>query len=178
MNRNFCLDQVKRIMELSLKAGVDLLPYLCVENFFCCYQIARSIRTIMKYDIVPEVYWHGNEDDYKALITLLADDFPSKSELLRIAREETAGRIREMADHFYQKIEVMFDLLMTHAGYVVLKPTEFMLYFFPDVGDMLYIYTTEYWNHKSLSDTEKPFLVIHKSELDNLSALIKKRPVS
>lgn len=173
-------EEVRRIIELvseNVKTGKpsNLLPYICKENKPCWAIIARQIRTVEKYDLTPEKYWHGDREEFDWLLILLSSGYPSTDELLRLGERKTNGDIQRIADCYFQHVAVMFDFVKRHHGYVVLRPSDYMLTLYPHVAGLIYVYTEEKWNHSTHSDINGPFMIINEDELDQVSELIRKK---
>jgi hypothetical protein len=175
MDRCFNEAEVSTIISDSLETATNLLPYYCKENRECWWSIKKSIRAVTKHNITPEEYWHGNADEFIWFLAMLSSGFPSEQELLRLARRKTSGEIKMLADHYYQHMNVMFDHETTHHGYVVLRPTEYMLTLYPGAKDTLYAYTRDKWVHKELSGIDKAVLVFQADQISNFPDLLKKK---
>lgn len=175
MNRTFSETEMNEVIQISMEVQTNMLKYICKENFDCRYAIKRHFRAVIKYNIAPELYWHGNNSEFEWLLVLLSDNYPGKQELLTMALTKTNDEIKNAADYFYQHIIVMFDYVEKYAGYDILRPTEYMLSLFPHANGKLYVYTEDKWNHKELSGTEGAFMIIEQSQVGELPKLISKK---
>jgi len=146
-----------------------------MENFNTWMTIARCIKVVKEYNITPEQYWHGNYDEFTQLLILLANGYPSPLELLGLAKGGTTSEIVNIAQHYYQYMIAMFDHVLSHHGYVVLKPTTYMQNLYPNSMDMLYVYTTEKWTYKEHSEIDKPVLVFPSNDMESFQQLLKKK---
>ena len=175
MNRNYTSEEIFRIVEYSLEAQANLLPFCCKENIDCWWVIKCCIEAVKKYNVIPELYWHGSSSEYKQLLILLSDGYPRPSELLRMAEGGTTYEIENVAKHFHQYIGAMFELVKTHHGYVVLKPTAYMENLYPNSKGMLYVYTSDKWAHSERSDIDGTILTFKAEELGNFPQSLKKK---
>ena len=149
MNRDFTTAQWNTLIDQSITAETNLYGFICVENFNAIYSIVRSIRAVKEHNIVPELFWHGNEDEFTWFLVLLSDmRCGYKDELIELAKTGTTGEIKGIADHFYQHICVMFDFVKRHKGYVVLKPTDYMSTTYPHTKEKLFVFTDNVWEHR------------------------------
>lgn len=175
ISRDFTPEEYERIVLSSVRAGRDLLPYLCRENLCCISEIQRHIGTVEKFHLTPEDYWSGSEDDYTQLIALLAGDHPGKPFLLMTARQRRPGGVSRHARAYWQRGEVMFEFVRRHAGYVALRPSAYMALLYPDLTGKLFVYPSEAWNNRDLSGCDRePFLVLDEADADKLPELISK----
>ncbi len=114
----------------------------------------------------------------KELTELLANGFPSKSELRRFAAEPSQpGFIKEVKSHYEMAPEKMLRRVRGGAsiGAEVYEPTDFMLYFFPYVKDNLYVYPAGYLGECQGCGIGKPILIIPKDALSKLVSLMRNR---
>jgi len=175
MDRNFSLDLLSRIIKDSIEVRKDLSLYYCCENVECWPAIKRNIRVVEEYEITPEKYWHRSTDEFEWLLTLLSSDYPSPKTLLNLAKKETNGEIKDIADHYFQHVNVMFEHVKNYKGYVVLRPSSFMQSLYPSSKNMLYVYTTDKWANQGLSDIDGEFLIFCEDRLNDLPVLITER---
>lgn len=175
MDRCFTNEEFTRIVDDSLEVHMNLLPYYCRENIDCWPAIKRGIKAVKKYSITPELYWHGNRDEFEWLLVLLSDGYPSPEELLKLAKGGTKGEIYNIVEHFYQYVSVMFNHVKTHHGYVVLSPTAYMQNLYPNSKDMLYVYTSEKWSHKERMHIDGAVLVLRADEIGSFRELLRKK---
>lgn len=68
VSRNFSLEEMSRITEHSIRAGINLIPYVCRECMDCLQTITNCIRAVRTHNITPERFWNGDPDDYSYLI--------------------------------------------------------------------------------------------------------------
>lgn len=172
MNRTFSETEMNEVIQISMEVQTNMLKYICKENFDCRYAIKRHFRTIIQHNIVPEHYWHGNSSEFEWLLVLLSDNYPGKQELLTLALTKTNDKVKNIADYFYQHINVMFDYVKRYAGYDILRPSEYMLRLYPHASGKLYVYTSDKWNHNEVSSIEKAFMMIDQTQVDELPKLI------
>jgi len=137
--------------------------------------IKQHIRVVTKYNITPECYWHGSFKEFSWLLILLADGYPNPQRLLDLASKGTTDEIKNIADYHYQYVNVMFDFVKSHKGYVVLRPTAHMQELYPDSKDMLYVYERHIWSHNDSSRIDGEVLILHTDEIGLLSQLLKKK---
>jgi hypothetical protein len=175
MDRSYTPKELSTLVQYCIEAHMDLLPYYCRENKVVWADIKRSAVVVKKYNITPERFWHGNENEFTWLLVLLSRGYPSPNELLRLAERGTSGEIKSIASHHYQYVAAMFDFVKSHHGYVVLRPTEYMVKLYPHAEGMLYVYTREKWAHNELADISGVVLIIHNDELGQLPGLLKKK---
>ena len=175
MDRNFSEPELNEIIQMSIDANVNMLKYLCKENYDCRYSIKRSLAAVVKHNIIPELCWHGNKQEFEWLLVLLSDGYPGEQELLQLACAGTNGEIRNIADHFYQHVNVMFSYVQKYAGYAVLQPSEYMLSLFPNIAGKLYVYAENRWIHRELSGIGDAFMIIDKEQLNELPSLVSKK---
>ena len=175
MDRRYTSKELTRIVDDSMEVCTNLLPYYCKENMDCWWVIKKCIKAVQKYNIVPELYWHGDNGEYTQLLILLSNGYPSPIELLKMAIRGTKGEIKNIACYFYQYLSAMFDLVKTYHGYVVLKPSAYMLTLYPESKDMLYVYTREKWTHNENSEIDGAVLIFRANEAGQLPAMLKKK---
>ena len=175
VDRNYTNTEISRIVEDSLEVQTNLFPYYCKENMDCWWIIKRCIVAVKKYDITPELYWHGDSSEYAELLSLLSGGYPSPDELLNMAKSRTIGDIKNIAAHFYQYISVMFEYVKTHHGYVVLRPSAYMQTLYPNSKDMLYVYTTNKWSHSETSNIGGAVLTFRADEMESFPKLLKNK---
>jgi hypothetical protein len=175
MDRNYTNAELTMLVDNCIKTQTNMLPYCCRENIDAWMTITRCIRAVEKHKITPEQYWHGNYKEFTQLLILLADGYPSPTELLVTAEKGTTDEIQNIAKHFYQYIVVMFDYVKTHHGYVVLRPSSYMQNLHPNSKDMLYVYTTDKWTHKEHSNIGGAVLILPEAEINSLPSLLKKK---
>jgi hypothetical protein len=175
MDRNYKSYELSMLVRNCLEAGKDLLSYFCRENIDAWWLITRCIRVVEKYNITPERYWHGNYEEFTELLTLLDAGYPNPNALLELAQNKTNGEIRNISNHFYQRIAVMFDFYKKHHGYVVLRPSAYMQKLYPDSNGMLYVYTIEKWTHNEGSGIDNPVLVFREEEISSFPEMLKKQ---
>lgn len=174
LNRNFSAEDVARLIDISLTAYKSVFPYVCVDNIKCATYIGRSIGIVEKYGLFPDKYWHGEADEFISLLTLLSSDYPCKEELLRMAEKKTVNMIRGIADHYFQRVIVMFDHVKRHHGYDILRPTKFMLLYYPDAEGMWYVYTNDVYNHAELGTMKKPLFTVPEGDLELFNKGLKR----
>ena len=175
MDRSFTEGKLSVFIKFCIETQTNLLPYCCRENFNAWMTIARCIRVVKECNITPEHYWHGNYDEFTQLLIMLADGYPSPLELLNLAKKETTGEIVNIAQYYYQYMVAMFEYVLTHHGYVVLKPTVYMQNLYPNSKGMLYVYTTDKWKYKERSEIDKSVLVFPADDMESFQQLLKKR---
>ena len=175
MDRNFTEGELSVFIELCLKTHTDLLPYCCRENFDAWRAISWCFKVVKEHNITPEQYWHGNSDEFTQLLALLADGYPSPLELLNLAKKETTGEIVNIAQHYYQIMVAMFEYVLTHHGYVALRPTAYMQNLYPNSKGMFYVYTIDKWTHKERSGIDKPVLIFPADDMESFQQLLKKK---
>lgn len=159
-NRDFTPEQLNKLLEFSAQCQINLLPYVSTENFCCIDLIARTISTVKRYNIIPEVYWNGCEEDYRKLLCLLSDGYPAVDILLAVARQRIPGEVSAISQRFHQCTAVMMELESRYGGYVTLKASEFMLSIYPSMEGKLFVYTSDIWEHREDTDVNKPVLII------------------
>lgn len=169
VSRYFSLEEMSRITEHSIRAGINLIPYVCRECMDCLQTITNCIRAVRTYNVTPERFWNGDRDDYSYLILLLSSDYPSKELLLQTALEKRKGEITGIAHKYYQHVVAMMDYVKDHAGYVVLKPSEYMCHIYPEQKDKFFVYTRDIWIHCKGTDINKPVMILTEEELCTLS---------
>ena len=175
MDRNFSDAELNEIIQMSIDTHTNMLKYLCKENYDCRHSIKRSLSAVVRHNITPELYWHGNKHEFEWLLVLLSDAYPSEQELLGLARTETNGEIENIADHYYQHMNIMFSYVQKYAGYDILRPAEYMASLYPSAAGKLYVYTSERWNHRERSDIGGAFMVIDREQLNELPSLVSKK---
>ena len=175
MDRNFTDKELTMLIDNSMDTQTNLLPYCCRDNIDCWTIIRWFVKTVKKYDITPERYWHGSSSEFTWLLVLLSGNYPSPKELLRMARDITTGEIKNIADHFYQHINVMFNFVKQHHGYVVLSPTSYMQSLYPNSKDMLYVYTSDKWSHNESSHIDGAVLIFRADDMESFLVLLKKK---
>ena len=175
MDRNFTESELSMLIKLCLNTQINLLPYCCRENFDAWKAISWCFKAIKEHNITPEQYWHGNLDEFKQLLVLLADGYPSTFELLNLAKKETTCEIVNIAQQYYQVMAAMFEYVLTHHGYVVLKPSVYMQNLYPNSKGMLYVYTVDKWTHRGHSVIDIPVLVFHADDMESFPQLLKKK---
>ena len=158
--KNFTQSEYSEIINQSIKAYVNLLPYVNTDNFQCLSYIRDGISAVVKYDITPEKYWNGNADDYSSLIILLSNSYPSPHFLLSVASLKISGAISEIRTKFYQEVGQMFTLKHRYKGYVALEPTPYMLMLHPSLEGKLFCYTEDVLYNGAHGDTGKPLFII------------------
>lgn len=160
LNRDFTAKDIPRLIDACLLAQKNILPYVYTDNMECLWFISRNIGIIEKHGIYPDKYWHGDAEEFESFISLLSSDFPCKEELLRMAKEKTNGVFHGIADHYYQRVILMFDQVKRHHGYDILRPTEYMLLLYPDAFGKWYIYTNDVWNHAASKTMTQPLFTV------------------
>lgn len=161
------------IVEHSINAKANLLPFVCKENLCCIRTIQENIGTLIKFKITPEDYWNGDENEFNWLVAMLSSDYPGKEFLLMTAKQKQPGRIFDLAQKFWQHIEVMFDFYSEYKGYVILQPTDFMASIYPELVDKLFVYTSNVWSHRNQpACNQELFLVLNKEQFHKIPELI------
>ena len=175
MYTGFTSNEMSQLINYSIEANTNLLPYCCKENKYCWPAITRNIQAVIKYEITPEQYWHGNAAEFDWLLVLLSDGYPSTETLLSLARTETKCEIKNIAYHFYQHINVIFEHFKTHHGYVVLSPTTYMQSLYPDSIGRFFVYTTDKWSHRDLSDMDGAVLTFRADQSNDFPKMLTKK---
>ncbi len=174
--RNFAQDDFMHLIELSAECGENILPYVNEDNLSCAYLISKNITTVKKYNITPEIYWNGNENDYSALITLLSSAYPSPNFLLETAKFKSVGEVANILDVMCHRVELMFNLHGRYKGYVILKPSSYMKMIYPSLQNKLYIYTSDVWTNADMSTVDmEPFIVVDITDENKIPCLISKK---
>lgn len=171
-NRDFTPEQLDKLLDYSVQCDENLLPYVSTENICCIDIISRTVSSIKEYGIIPEVYWNGNEEDYRDLLCLLADGFPAISVLLAVARQRIPGEISAISKRYHQYTEAMMELESRYGGYVVLKPSEYMLSMYPSMKEKLFVYTSNIWEHMDATEIENPILIVDNAQRDEIPKMI------
>ena len=173
--REFTQSEYNEIINQSIKAHVNLLPFVNTDNFQCLSDIGNNISTVVKYDITPEKYWNGNDDDYRILINLLGECYPSPHFLLFVASQKVPGAVFEMSAKFYQEVNQMLTLRYRYKGYVALMPTPYMLMVHPTLEGKLFCYTEDILFNGTRGNLGKPlFIIDDNSDCAVLEAEMKK----
>ena len=175
MNRCYTDTELHKIVNDSLEVHTNLLPYYCKENSDCWSVIKLCIKAVKKYNITPELYWHGSGSEYTNLLVLLSNGFPSPEELLNMAKERTAGEIKNIAEHFFQYMSVMFEHVKSHHGYDILRPSAYMQSLYPNSNDMLYVYTKNKWSRNEESHIDGAVLIFRADEMESFPKLLKNK---
>lgn len=171
-NRDFTPEQLERLLDYSVECEENLLPYVSTENICCIDTISRTLNAVKEYGIIPEVYWNGNEEDYRKLLCLLSAGYPAKSLLLAVARQKVSGEITAISKKYHQYTGEMMEYVSRYAGYVILKPSEYMLTVYPSLKDKLFVYTSNVWEHCDATETEDPILIVDASQRNDIPEMI------
>ena len=170
--RNFTPKQLEKLLDYSVECEENLLPYVNTDNICCIDIISKSVDVIREFGIIPEVYWNGNEEDYRKLLCLLSDNFPAKSILLAVARQRIPREITGISNRYHQYAESMMELVSRYGGYVILKPSEYMLAVYPTMKDKLFVYTSNVWEHRDGSEIDAPILIVDDSQKEDIPKMI------
>ena len=170
--RDFTPAQLDKLLDYSVECEENLLPYVNTENICSIDIISSTLDVIKEYGIIPEVYWNGNEEDYRKLLCLLSDGFPAKSILLAVARQRIPGEITAISKRYHQYTESMMEFVSRYGGYVILKPSGYMLTVYPTMKDKLFVYTSEIWEHRDGTEIDNPILIVDEAQQGEIPQMI------
>lgn len=102
----------------------------------------------------------------------MSDEFPAKGILLAVARQRIPGEITAISKRYHQYAESMMEFVSRHGGYVILKPSDFMLTAYPTMKDKLFVYTSEIWEHRDGTKIDNPILIVDASQKDDIPEMI------